>query len=270
MKFRFDLPRGNFPRLVLIGNSNVGKSSLTRLLLTRPELYKGKIGKTPGSTLRLTIINDPHLPYHVIDLPGFGKMLHSGHNIEADIQEQILNYLKLDAHNIFLLIVVISSERIEDELEKWFFQNEESIPLSIEFLQLAVEFKIPSVIVLNKADKINELKRSILHQKLAEVLTSFQISVLGADADTGLLGIIDVSTIHNTGIKELKSIIQHRITRIDLSKYDSRDNYKQLPVIGHEKESDSKLINVSKKKSKSSDDDSKISYRHLIKKRSSY
>jgi GTP-binding protein EngB required for normal cell division len=38
------------PSLLIIGNSNVGKSSITKLLLPNPKIFKGKIGKSPGST----------------------------------------------------------------------------------------------------------------------------------------------------------------------------------------------------------------------------
>jgi len=55
------------PSLLIIGNSNVGKSSITRLLLPNPKIFKGKIGKSPGSTLLIKPISQPNLPYKIID-----------------------------------------------------------------------------------------------------------------------------------------------------------------------------------------------------------
>ena len=65
------------PTLLIIGNSNVGKSSITRLLLPNPRKFKGKIGKSPGSTLLVKPITQPNLKYKIIDLPGFGYASHS-------------------------------------------------------------------------------------------------------------------------------------------------------------------------------------------------
>ena len=71
--------------------------SITKTILSHPDQYKGKVGKYPGSTVRLTLINDPALPFHVIDLPGLGKMLHRSRTEEAEIQRQTLNYIEVDA-----------------------------------------------------------------------------------------------------------------------------------------------------------------------------
>ncbi|MFX0076028.1 MAG: GTPase, partial [Candidatus Hermodarchaeota archaeon] len=49
------------PNLLIIGNSNVGKSSIARLLLTNPKKYKGKAGKQPGSTLLIKTVDLPQI-----------------------------------------------------------------------------------------------------------------------------------------------------------------------------------------------------------------
>lgn len=231
-KFYFDFPRGNFPRLVLAGNSNVGKSSLTRLLIPHPELYKGKIGKFPGSTLKLNLIDDHSLPFQVIDLPGFGKMLHISKEAEDAVQGRVLKYIELDKANIFLMILVISAERIESELEKWYFQNPDTIPLSIEFVQFVLEQQIPCVMVLNKIDKTTQYQRKTIHEKLDQVLSDFQISVTGPDCAQGLLAILETSTSDNSGIKQLKALINTRATKIDFSHADPRNELYKMPNIG--------------------------------------
>ena len=60
------------PSLLIIGNSNVGKSFITRLLMPNPRKFKGKVGKTPGSTLLIKSNTQNNLPYKIVDLPGFG------------------------------------------------------------------------------------------------------------------------------------------------------------------------------------------------------
>ncbi|MFX1467859.1 MAG: GTPase, partial [Promethearchaeota archaeon] len=70
------------PSLLIIGNSNVGKSSITRLLLPNPRKFKGKTGKIPGSTLLIKPISQPNLSYQIVDLPGFGFMKKTSHRRE--------------------------------------------------------------------------------------------------------------------------------------------------------------------------------------------
>jgi len=64
------------PSLLIIGNSNAGKSSITKLLLPNPKVFKGRIGKSPGSTLLIKPITQNNLPYKIVDLPGFGYTKH--------------------------------------------------------------------------------------------------------------------------------------------------------------------------------------------------
>jgi GTP-binding protein EngB required for normal cell division len=231
MKLNFEFPRGNFPRLILAGNSNVGKSSITKTILSHPDQYKGKVGKFPGSTVRLTLINDPSLPFHVIDLPGLGKMLHRSRTEEAEIQRKTLDYIEADASNIFLAILVISAERIGDELEKWYFDHKETIPLSIEFIQYLTSFHIPVVAVLNKIDKLSVYQKKDALEKFQQVLKDFQIPIAGPDAPDGLLAIMPTSVKYGTGMKEFHAIVNKRAALLDLNKFDPRDNYRAFPVI---------------------------------------
>jgi GTP-binding protein EngB required for normal cell division len=232
-KIKFFFPRGNFPRLCLIGNSNVGKSSLTKLLLSHPRWYKSKIGKTAGSTVRLTIINDPNLNYHMIDLPGFGRMIRLSRQSQDVVQNQILKYVDLDARNIFLMIIVISAERLDDELEKWFFKKANTIPLSIEFIQLMEKHAIPCVVVLNKIDRLNKYHRKQLQEKFLHVLSEFNIEIASSHNNIGLLDIIETSAKekNNPGMSELKQLIASQAAQLDLNKFDPRSTLlDKLPI----------------------------------------
>jgi len=230
-RIKFSYPRGNFPRLCLIGNSNVGKSSLTKSFLSNPKFYTGKIGKTPGSTIKLNLIDDKNLPYQIVDLPGFGKMIRLQKNKEIKIQEQILEYIEIDQRNIFLCLEVVNMERLEDELEKYYFKRRDTIPLTIEFLLFILEQKVPCVLVLNKMDKLNIYDKKRVMKKLKRVLRAFSISIRGNDADYGLLSIVQTSMKTKEGLSELKKIIQNRVRSLDYSNYDARNElYKKKPV----------------------------------------
>ncbi|WP_371805739.1 GTPase [Candidatus Lokiarchaeum ossiferum] len=245
-KIKFSYPRGNFPRLCLIGNSNVGKSSLTKNLLSHPQWYKGKIGKTAGSTVRLTIINDPALNYHVIDLPGFGRMTRLDRSSEAFVQEQILKYIEIDRNNIFLMLMVSSADRLGEELDKWYFQNEETVPLTIEFIQFMLNNNIPTVLVLNKIDKLNSYHLKALKEKLLQVFSDFEIEIQGFEATSGFLGILETSASQETGIKELKAVVLQHSQQLQMQEYDDRNTLLDQPP-----------INVKKKKLKLQNDRSK-------------
>ncbi|MHA2087751.1 MAG: GTPase, partial [Promethearchaeota archaeon] len=131
------------PSLLIIGNSNVGKSSITRLLLPNPRQFKGKIGKSPGSTLLLKPIEQDNLPYRIIDLPGFGYTSHSSRRRGEHIKKQIVRHIEKHNKDYFLGLVVINILRIEDEINKYFILDEKTIPLSFELIQFLDEVKIP-------------------------------------------------------------------------------------------------------------------------------
>ncbi len=89
--------------------------------------------------------------------------------------------------------------------------------------------------VLNKIDKIVLMKRASVEDKIHDVLKNFSINQVKIDAPTGFFGVFEVSTKDSTGLAELKSFIRQRASRLDLKKYDHRDNYRDLPIIGQEK-----------------------------------
>ena len=93
------------PSLLVIGNSNVGKSSITRLLLPNPKQFKGKIGKSPGSTLLIKPIEQKDLPYKIVDLPGFGYVSRSSRRREKHIRKQIILHIEKDFNSYFLALV---------------------------------------------------------------------------------------------------------------------------------------------------------------------
>ncbi|MFX1287803.1 MAG: GTPase, partial [Promethearchaeota archaeon] len=93
------------PSLLIIGNSNVGKSSITRLLLPNPRKFKGKAGKQPGSTLMIKSIDFPELPYKIVDLPGFGYMKSSSRRREEHIKKQLVIHIEKHYKEYFFSLV---------------------------------------------------------------------------------------------------------------------------------------------------------------------
>ncbi|MFW9970531.1 MAG: GTPase [Candidatus Odinarchaeota archaeon] len=146
--------------LLIIGNSNVGKSSITRLLMPNPRKFKGKIGKTPGSTLLIKSINQKNLPFNIVDLPGFGYVSQASRRRAEHIKKQIIIHIENHYNDYFLALVVINVLRIEDELKKYFIQNKRTIPLSFELINFLKEFEIPLLIIINKIDKVSDIDKN--------------------------------------------------------------------------------------------------------------
>ncbi len=148
------------PSLLIIGNSNVGKSLITKLLLPQPSIYKGKSGKKPGSTLLIKQVTQPQLPYKIIDLPGFGYIRRTSKRREEHIKKQIVIHIEKHHQDFFFGLVVINVLRIEDEIKKYFIHNQETIPLSFELIKFLREFNIPILLIFNKIDKLSNFDKA--------------------------------------------------------------------------------------------------------------
>ncbi|MFX1497289.1 MAG: GTPase [Promethearchaeota archaeon] len=169
------------PILLIIGNSNVGKSAITKLLLPQPSKYKGKSGKKPGSTLLIKQVSQSNLPFKIVDLPGFGYMKRSSQRREEHIKRQIVKHIENHFLNYFLCLVVINILRIEDELNTYLFKNLETIPLSFELLRFLSEFKIPILMVINKIDKISNKDKNQIISTFIESAKQFGIELTDLD-----------------------------------------------------------------------------------------
>lgn len=200
------------PSLLIIGNSNVGKSSITKLLLPNPKKFKGKIGKTPGSTLLIKPITQQNLPFKIVDLPGFGYTKHSSHRREDHIKKQIVIHIEKHSQDYFFGLVVLNILRIEDEIKKFFIENKQTIPLSFELIQFLNEYKIPFLIILNKIDKLSNFDKNRIITLFLKSTKDYGLDIVHLDEyinETGSeIPYLDFSALKKTHIKELKQIIQ--------------------------------------------------------------
>ncbi len=142
--------------LLIIGNSNSGKSSIAKLLLPHPKEYKGKIGKDPGSTLLIKPIEQKDLPFKIIDMPGFGFAAHSSRRRTEHIKNQIVLHIEKHHQDYFYALIIVSVLRIQDEITKYFLESEETVPLSFELITFLRENSLPLLIIFNKTDKLSK------------------------------------------------------------------------------------------------------------------
>jgi len=203
------------PSLLIIGNSNVGKSSITRLLLPNPKRFKGKRGKTPGSTLLIKPITQSGLPYQIIDLPGFGFMKHSSHRREEHIKKQIVLHIEKHSKEYFLSLVIINIIRIEDEINKYFIQNKETIPLSFELIKFLKEFNIPVLVIINKIDKFSNFDIKRVIKLFVDTALEYDLNLIHLDDfkynNKNEIPYLEFSTLKKINLRKLKKIIQKYI-----------------------------------------------------------
>lgn len=203
------------PALLIIGNSNTGKSSITRLLLPNPRRFKGKIGKSPGSTLLVKPITQPNLSYQIIDLPGFGYASHSSRRRAEHIKKQIVRHIEKHYNDYFFGLVVINILRIEDEISKYFIIDKKTIPLSFELVQFINEFKIPLLIVINKVDKYSTFDKNRIIQLFVNSAKEYGLNLVHLniykDKNHFEIPYLEFSALKKINLKELKQAIQKNL-----------------------------------------------------------
>jgi GTP-binding protein EngB required for normal cell division len=200
------------PSLLIIGNSNVGKSSITRLLMPNPRKFKGKIGKTPGSTLLIKSVNPESLPYNIVDLPGFGYVSQSSRRRGEHIKKQIVIHIEKRFSDYFFGLIVINILRIEDEIRKYFIQNKRTIPLSFELIQFLKEFEIPYLILINKIDKISNIDQKRIIELFINTAKEYGLQLEHLDSyesrNKTVIPYLEFSALKKINLGKLKAIIQ--------------------------------------------------------------
>ena len=129
-------PKGNLPEIVLVGKSNVGKSSFINTMLNRKKL--ARTSNTPGKTRQINFYNVDDT-FYFVDLPGYGFSKMSKQE-QVKVGKFIEEYL-LIRENIRLVIFLIDIRHLPSENDK----------LMYNFI---INHNLPCLIIANKADKI--------------------------------------------------------------------------------------------------------------------
>ncbi len=145
-------PQDDLPEIVLVGKSNVGKSSFINTLVNRKKL--ARTSSEPGKTRQINFYNMDNL-FYLVDLPGYGYSKMSKQE-QAKIGNFIEEYLQ-KSKKIALIIFVID---IRHE------------PTMNDKLMYDYIFKtnLPCLVIANKADKIAITKVDSTVEHLQELL----------------------------------------------------------------------------------------------------
>ncbi len=129
-------PDDNLPEIVLVGKSNVGKSSFINTMINRKKL--ARTSSEPGKTRQINFY-DINQIFYFVDLPGYGysKMSKAEQSRVGNFIEEYLSTSK----NIALIIFLIDIRHLPSENDRLMYDY-------------VVRSGRPFIILANKADKI--------------------------------------------------------------------------------------------------------------------
>lgn len=141
-------PQDTVPEVALVGRSNSGKSSTLNRLTGNRKL--ARVSKTPGRTqsLNFFVTQDSG---RLVDLPGYGYAK-AQRTLQRDWSSVASEYLETRS-NLVGLIIVVDARRMLTAMD-------------VDMLEWAVAKDLPTLLLLNKADK---LKHNVKLKTLAEV-----------------------------------------------------------------------------------------------------
>lgn len=133
-------PSAELPEVVLVGKSNVGKSSFINTMINRKNL--ARTSSEPGKTRQINFYNMDNL-FYFVDLPGYGYSKMSKQE-QIKVGEFIEHYLS-NRKEICLIIFLVDIRHD---------------PTSNDFLMYdyVIRSGLPCIIIANKADKIAKTK----------------------------------------------------------------------------------------------------------------
>ena len=138
-------PTEGKPEYAFIGRSNVGKSSLIKMLTGRKKL--AMTSATPGKTLLINhfSINNE---WYLVDLPGYGYAKRGKKEMEK--LRNLIEYYVLERKELTCLFVLIDSRLTPQRID-------------LEFIQWLGEEGVPFALIFTKADKskTTELRKNV-------------------------------------------------------------------------------------------------------------
>ena len=132
--------QNDLPEIVLVGKSNVGKSSFINTMVNRKKL--ARTSSEPGKTRQINFYNIDE-KFYLVDLPGYGYSKMSK-NQQAQVGRFIEEYL-FHRDKISLIVFLIDIRHSPTENDK----------LMYDYI---IRSQKPFILIANKADKIAPTK----------------------------------------------------------------------------------------------------------------
>ena len=133
-------PKNQLPEIVLVGKSNVGKSSFINTMINRKKL--ARTSSEPGKTRQINFYNIDN-NFYFVDLPGYGYS-----KISKVEQEQVGKFIEeylFKRQEIALIIFLVDIRHEPTSNDRLMYDY-------------VIRSKLPFIVLANKADKIASTK----------------------------------------------------------------------------------------------------------------
>ncbi len=179
---RSQYPDDNLPEFIMLGRSNVGKSSFLNTLVNRKNM--ARISSKPGKTNTINFFNIEN-KFYLVDVPGYGYADTSKEEIRKFglMVEEYLQKRK-ELKRVFLLVDLRHKPTNDDKI-------------MYDFLKY---YQIPVTVVATKSDKVGSKEKE---KNLKSVKDTLDI-VVGDN-------IVEFSSINKVGRDEILRIIEQII-----------------------------------------------------------
>ena len=145
-----DAPNAQYPEVLIVGKSNVGKSSLINSLCQRKAL--AFTSSKPGHTKLLNYYDVDH-KFYLVDAPGYGYAK-GGVDLDRLFGEMMSNYFEKSKHLKLVLLLLDARRELNDN--------------DLDILHYLKEYQINYFLVVTKVDKVNQKEKSQLLKHLKE------------------------------------------------------------------------------------------------------
>lgn len=167
----------DMPEVAFSGRSNVGKSSLLNRLLNRKAL--ARVSSMPGKTVTINFFRVDGCRF--VDLPGYGYAKVS-HDEKIRWSELMESYFA-SGRDIRLVVQLIDMRHKPSEQD-------------IDMIEYMVANRLPFIVALTKADKLNKTERMNSLTEICTVLTKY-----------GNIPVVPFSATKGDGVEELRGLI---------------------------------------------------------------
>jgi GTP-binding protein len=179
---RSQYPEDNLPEFIMIGRSNVGKSSFLNTLVNRKNL--ARISSKPGKTSTINFFNVEDT-FYLVDVPGYGYADTSQEEIRK-FGLMVEEYLekRQQLKRVFLLIDSRHKPTNDDKL-------------MYDFLKY---YQIPVTVIATKIDKVSSREKDKNIKQIKETLDL----IVGDN-------LVPFSSVSKAGREEILNIIEENV-----------------------------------------------------------
>jgi small GTP-binding protein len=136
--------------VVLVGRSNVGKSTLMRELTG----HTFDTGQRPGVTRSPNHFDWTGPDFVLTDLPGFGFMEGVPEDVREQTKTDIVRYIEDNADKILTAVLVVDGKAAIDIIDR--HSGPDEVPYDVEMFHFLRDVDVPVVVAVNKMDKVDD------------------------------------------------------------------------------------------------------------------